>query len=295
MIQPTVPCRITPSTSSYRLLSPGLSVQLHEISHGSISHKTYTSTAFFVRNDLTSSEFLFFGDVEPDSISRQPRTRAVWSAAAERIVMKRGCLEWIFLECSYREGRRKEELFGHLSPEYVVEEMKALAREVVWLKMRLGSSPATPTTNGGHSPIANGNGNGIGVGVPGGGGGMFAAAMNFTRRRRISSAIRRPSLPVVPSSFSFLPSPSSPSSSEPLSRSTTTTQPPLRDAQLINALSGLTLMIIHCKDPMPPDAPVDDIRAVIKGQVEALLEPLKLGIRVEAAEQGKRYCRFTFA
>jgi len=125
------------------------------ISHGTSSDPSssepYESTAFFVRNDTTSHEFLFFGDVEPDSISIQPRTHLVWKEAAPLILAQR--LSAIFLECSWPEGRKDEQLYGHLSPSYVVEELEALADEIIALRSdshsnsnSSGSDSTTPTT-----------------------------------------------------------------------------------------------------------------------------------------------------
>jgi cAMP phosphodiesterase len=83
---------------------------------------------------------LFFGDVEPDSLSANPRTRQVWQAAAPKIVQ--GSLDTIFLECSWRSTRQAKELYGHLSPPYVIEELRSLATEVVSLKKRPKTQPS---------------------------------------------------------------------------------------------------------------------------------------------------------
>lgn len=215
---------ITPLTA-YRNIAPGLSTQLFPISHGSTTQGVYDSTAFFIRNDKTSAELLFFGDVEPDSISSQPRNRAVWATAADKIVQRR--LSHLFLECSYRAGRSVKELFGHLSPEHVVDEMKALAHEVI----RARAPPAA--TSGGI---------------------VAAATRNLRRRRRSTVASTAPGR--------------------------------LADADLGGTLAGMTLVVIHCKESMPPEEPCDDIRAVICAEVEALLQPLALGIHVIVARQG---------
>ncbi|KIO31091.1 hypothetical protein M407DRAFT_68457 [Tulasnella calospora MUT 4182] len=116
----------------YLQVVPNISVRAFPISHGTNDQSvdgTYESSAWFLRNDQTSQEFLFFGDVEPDSISRLPRTRAVWKHAAGKIRRKQ--LHTIFLECSWRNGRKNKELYGHLSPPHVLDEMRNLATEVV--------------------------------------------------------------------------------------------------------------------------------------------------------------------
>ncbi|KAG8920579.1 3',5'-cyclic-nucleotide phosphodiesterase pde1 [Tulasnella sp. 417] len=116
----------------YLQVAPNVSVRAFPISHGTNDQSvdgTYESSAWFLRNDQSSQEFLFFGDVEPDSISRLPRTRAVWKHAARKIGRKQ--LGTIFLECSWRNGRKNKELYGHLSPPHVLDEMRNLATEVV--------------------------------------------------------------------------------------------------------------------------------------------------------------------
>lgn len=92
---------------------------------GSPEGECYDSTAFFVREEESGRELLFFGDVEPgaslslslspslaqrwqslttlcvqtDSISRRGFNLDIWKAAAPKIVD--GVLSVIFLECSY--------------------------------------------------------------------------------------------------------------------------------------------------------------------------------------------------
>ncbi|KAI2639796.1 cAMP phosphodiesterases class-II-domain-containing protein [Hypomontagnella submonticulosa] len=88
----------------------------------------YDSSAYFIRDAVSGHEVLMFGDVEPDSISLSPRNLRVWQEAAPRIA--NGSLAAIFIECSYDDSRTDDRLFGHLTPRYIVQEMKALAAEV---------------------------------------------------------------------------------------------------------------------------------------------------------------------
>lgn len=111
------------------------------VSHGrNATTGTYNSSTFFIRHDPTAREFLFFGDVEPDSIAAHPQTAQVWRAAAPKIP---GTLSTIFIECSWPSGRTDATLFGHLTPEHLVDELAALAAEVV---MARRSPAARPTT-----------------------------------------------------------------------------------------------------------------------------------------------------
>ncbi|KAH9906434.1 cAMP phosphodiesterases class-II-domain-containing protein [Xylariomycetidae sp. FL2044] len=88
----------------------------------------YDSSAYFIRDGATGREVLIFGDVEPDSISLSPRNLIIWQEAAPRFV--KGNLNAIFIECSYDDSQPDDRLFGHLTPRYVIQEMKALATQV---------------------------------------------------------------------------------------------------------------------------------------------------------------------
>jgi cAMP phosphodiesterase len=100
------------------------------VSHGLASNgvDVYGSTAFFVRRSSSAAEFLFFGDVEPDTVSSAPRNRDVWRAAAARRIPD--VLSALFIECSWPAGRPDADLYGHLSPAHLHAELCALAHEV---------------------------------------------------------------------------------------------------------------------------------------------------------------------
>lgn len=113
---------------SYKLVFSNISVRTMPLNHGSTILGHYESAAFFIRHDSTSREFLFFGDVEPDTIAATPQTINVWSYAAPKIPET---LSVIFIECSWPSGRDDEHLYGHLTPEHLVDELTVLAVEVV--------------------------------------------------------------------------------------------------------------------------------------------------------------------
>lgn len=77
-----------------------------------------SSATYFIRDSATGKELIIFGDVEPDSISSNPRNKRIWQQAAPKIVS--GNLSGIFIECSYDDSRDEDMLFGHLSPRYLV-------------------------------------------------------------------------------------------------------------------------------------------------------------------------------
>ncbi|KAH7889963.1 cyclic-AMP phosphodiesterase [Phlebopus sp. FC_14] len=112
----------------YQTIFPDISVRSMTVSHGKNSSGLYESSCFFIKHIPTKHEFIFFGDVEPDSIAVKPKTISVWKAAAPKIPHD---LSAIFIECSYPSGRPNELLWGHLSPKHLVQEMVALATEVV--------------------------------------------------------------------------------------------------------------------------------------------------------------------
>lgn len=86
------------------------------------------SSAFFIRDDNTDKEIIIFGDIEPDSISLEPRNKRVWEIAAPKIVS--GSLRAIFIECSYNDAVDDETLYGHLCPRHLIAELKVLASKV---------------------------------------------------------------------------------------------------------------------------------------------------------------------
>ncbi|KAK7023876.1 cyclic-AMP phosphodiesterase [Favolaschia claudopus] len=127
---------------SYDLIMPNVSVRTLPLSHGHNVAGNYDSTAFFIRYDPTKLEFLFFGDLEPDTLSKFPRTINVWRAAAPKIP---SFLSTIFIECSWPSSRSDDTLYGHLKPEHLVHELEILAAEVV--KFRNSAAQAS-------SPVA---------------------------------------------------------------------------------------------------------------------------------------------
>lgn len=132
----------------------------HHHTGSSSNSATMDSTAFFLTNKQTKQEVLFFGDVEPDCVSRTPRNRRVWQHAASRFA--RGRLNTVFLECSFPAAQPTEFLWGHLSTSHLYDELKVLARCVkseraVLARQRgtaaAAAATATPTTKNFSRPI----------------------------------------------------------------------------------------------------------------------------------------------
>jgi len=128
----------------YQQLCPNVSVRTMPLTHGrSFADATlpYESSAFFIRHDITRRQFLFFGDVEPDSLSIKPQSIAVWREAACLVPDQ---LDSIFLECSWSMDRDDALLFGHLSPKHVLHELETFADEIICLKANNEDGSRTP-------------------------------------------------------------------------------------------------------------------------------------------------------
>lgn len=233
----------------------------------------FESTAFFIRHDPTGKEFLFFGDVSPDSLceSSNPRTRSVWRAAAPKIPSK---LSTIFIECSWPAGRTDEQLYGHLSPEHLVDELTTLAAEVVGVRNAAAASTAkssqgsnasrvdaTSTTKSSHGSTTNriditgttkgSHGNTI----------SRVYATNTTKSGH-GSTVRRAATSTA-----------------------TADEPKRKKRRRSEPLAGLRIYVIHCKDDLERKFS-RPICHVIRDQVEELVRAKGLGAEILAAEQG---------
>lgn len=71
---------------------------------------------------------MIFGDIEPDSVSLEPRNERVWESAAPKVAT--GTLRAIFIECSYTDSVEDNSLYGHLCPRHLVTELAVLANKV---------------------------------------------------------------------------------------------------------------------------------------------------------------------
>ncbi|KAI9932098.1 hypothetical protein ASPWEDRAFT_171777 [Aspergillus wentii DTO 134E9] len=110
------------------IYSPACSPRLLASNAKDPAISTVESSAFFLRDDHTGSEIIVFGDVEPDSISFEPRNKRVWDLAAPKVAA--GTLRAIFIECSYSDSVDDCSLYGHLCPRHLIAELKVLAASV---------------------------------------------------------------------------------------------------------------------------------------------------------------------
>ncbi len=113
--------RLTPG-KKFRVERTAMAIVPYELSHSG----GYLSTAFLVEAD--GAHMLYFGDVGPDAVEESNKMRQVWSAVAP-LVRKRA-LHGIFLEVSFPNNRPDHLLFGHLTPKWMMEELRTLANLV---------------------------------------------------------------------------------------------------------------------------------------------------------------------
>ncbi len=97
-----------------------LSVQAYALSHAN----PYESTAFLVRSH--DSYLLYLGDTGADSIEKTDRLHQLWLAVQPLVQAHQ--LKAIFLEASYPNAQPETQLFGHLTPKLLMQEMAALAQ-----------------------------------------------------------------------------------------------------------------------------------------------------------------------
>ncbi|GAN87541.1 3',5'-cyclic-nucleotide phosphodiesterase [Komagataeibacter intermedius] len=99
------------------LAHTGLRVTAFPLSHGSVE-----STAFLLQSG--SDAMLYFGDTGADAVEHGTRLQAIWQAVAPLVRAHR--LRGIVIECSYDDTRPDNQLWGHLSPRWLLRELTAL-------------------------------------------------------------------------------------------------------------------------------------------------------------------------
>lgn len=102
------------------LTNTALSVQAFVLSHG----KPTQSAAFLIRSQ--DNYLLYLGDTGADAIEKAPQLRNVWQAIVP--LVKAGQLKAIFIETSYANAQPPTQLFGHLTPALLMQEMTALSQ-----------------------------------------------------------------------------------------------------------------------------------------------------------------------
>ena len=105
-------------TTEIAIENTGLFVTPFVLSHV----KPYESTAFLVRNQ--NSYLLYLGDTGADRVEQSEQLTALWKAVAPLVMNNQ--LKAIFIEVSFDNSVAEKALFGHLTPNLLMEEMGKL-------------------------------------------------------------------------------------------------------------------------------------------------------------------------
>ncbi|KAI8962506.1 cAMP phosphodiesterases class-II-domain-containing protein [Daldinia sp. FL1419] len=230
----------------------------------------YDSSAYFIRDSLSGREILMFGDVEPDTLSVFPRNVGVWLEAAPKIAT--GHLAAIFIECSYDDSRTDDRLYGHLTPRYIIQEMKTLGAEVERIRQIPAKLESTKKRK---------------------------RELEESGRRTNRAAARSTHGPIViddrpVSPKSMRPSKSvkstcnepnaSPNLASPTAELSLKDHGILRTPKMPNSLRGLTVVIIHTKENFDNEEPAGDriLREILEHEEEA-----KLGCEYRMSRRGQ--------
>lgn len=88
-----------------------------------LSHvNPFESTAFLIKNGEDYA--LYLGDTGPDAVEKSTNLRDLWTTIAPLVKNKQ--LKGIFIEVSFPNEQPDKFLFGHLTPNYLMQEMHVL-------------------------------------------------------------------------------------------------------------------------------------------------------------------------
>ena len=91
----------------------------------SLAHSNpYESTAFLLNNN--GNCLLYLGDTGSDVVEQSDKLSKLWNAMAP--LVKSAKLKGIFIEVSYPDEQPDKQLFGHLTPKWLMHEMTALGK-----------------------------------------------------------------------------------------------------------------------------------------------------------------------
>ncbi|WP_261247836.1 MBL fold metallo-hydrolase [Serratia ficaria] len=89
-----------------------------------LSHDRYPSSMLLVSDN--AGAFAYFGDTGPDAVEQSRDLDAAWRALGPLIEQKK--LKGMIIETSYPNGIEDKHLYGHLTPAWLLKELKNLAR-----------------------------------------------------------------------------------------------------------------------------------------------------------------------
>src|SRR5476651_2776160 len=93
----------------------GLDGVIYPLSHGG----TPSSMILLSRDN---ESFAYFGDTGPDAVERSNNLSTVWRVLGDEVKARR--LKGMIIETSYPDGVPDSKLFGHLTPEWLLKELK---------------------------------------------------------------------------------------------------------------------------------------------------------------------------
>ncbi|HEY8895449.1 MAG TPA: 3',5'-cyclic-nucleotide phosphodiesterase [Niastella sp.] len=112
----------------YSLLTPGTETPLQnsdmQVTAFALSHSNpYQSTAFLVRHD--NAYLLYLGDTGADSVEHSNKMHLLWQQVAPLVKTKK--LKALFIEVSFSNEQPDKQLFGHLTPRWLMLALQDLA------------------------------------------------------------------------------------------------------------------------------------------------------------------------
>jgi 3',5'-cyclic-nucleotide phosphodiesterase len=97
------------------------------------NYNNYISSAFLVTHELSNSSVLIFGDFEADTVSKLGKNKRIWCKIAPMLLHPEKQLKGIILECSTCQIVSTNELYGHIMPTHLINELRVLNDEILAL------------------------------------------------------------------------------------------------------------------------------------------------------------------
>ena len=112
---------------TYNYLTPSKEIEIPNtelsVTPYILSHvNPYESSAFLVRNQ--NSYLLYLGDTGADEVEKSNQLALLWKAVADKVIAQ--TLKAIFIEVSFDNAMPDKALYGHLTPRFLMQEMKVL-------------------------------------------------------------------------------------------------------------------------------------------------------------------------
>jgi cAMP phosphodiesterase len=112
---------------NYQVLTPNTVVNVKntwmQVTAFPLSHFNLTSTAFLVKSN--DAYILYLGDTGPDEVEHSHSLHDLWQSVAPLIKSKK--LKAIMIETSFPNEQPDKNLFGHLTPHWLMAELNDLA------------------------------------------------------------------------------------------------------------------------------------------------------------------------